>query len=125
MLLYMQQEGRGIGLTNKLRAYTLQDGGLDTYDANIALSFKADERDYEVAAVMLARLGVASVRLMTNNHSKAEELGRFGVKVDGVVPIRPEVTPFNERYFEAERDRFDHTITLDGQKLIDPCARNR
>lgn len=98
----MQQEGRGIGLTNKLRAYMLQDGGLDTYDANIALGFNADERDYKVAAAMLERRGAASVRLMTNNHSKAEELGRFGVKVDGIVPIQPEVTPYNERYFEAK-----------------------
>ncbi len=125
VLLYMQQEGRGIGLTNKLRAYMLQDRGLDTYDANLALGFKADERDYEVAAAMLARLGVVSIRLVTNNQMKAEELGRFGVRVDGVIPIQAEVTSYNKRYFEAKRDRFGHTIDLDGQKITDPCAGNR
>ena len=74
VLIYMQQEGRGIGLTNKLRAYQLQDGGLDTYDANIALGLPADERDYEVSAAMLTKVGVGDIRLITNNPAKVEAL---------------------------------------------------
>src|SRR5512139_2955811 len=81
VLLYLRQEGRGIGLLNKIRAYALQDSGLDTVDANLALGFRDDERDYAVAAHMLASLDVSSIRLMTNNPDKIEQLERHGIRV--------------------------------------------
>src|SRR5678815_573834 len=86
VVLYMRQEGRGIGLINKVRAYALQDEGLDTVDANIALGFRDDERDYEIAAHMLASLNVGSIRLMTNNPKKIQELGKLGIQVNGRIP---------------------------------------
>lgn len=125
VLVYMQQEGRGIGLTNKLRAYMLQDGGLDTYDANVALGFPADERDYEVTAAMLNKIGVGDVRLITNNPSKVEALRRYGVKIRDMVPIQTAVTEYNERYFETKRDRFGHRLDLGGKQLRDPCGCNQ
>jgi 3,4-dihydroxy 2-butanone 4-phosphate synthase/GTP cyclohydrolase II len=125
VLVYMQQEGRGIGLTNKLRAYMLQDGGLDTYDANIALGLPADERDYEVSAAMLKRVGVGDIRLITNNPAKVEALRRYGVKIRDIIPIQAEVTEFNERYFEAKRDRFGHHIVFGGKQVRDPCGCNQ
>ena len=87
ILLYLRQEGRGIGLTNKIRAYALQDHGLDTVEANIALGFRDDERDYSVAAHMLDSLGVHSVRLMTNNPKKIEGLRELGVDVVDRIPL--------------------------------------
>jgi GTP cyclohydrolase II len=125
VLVYMQQEGRGIGLTNKLRAYMLQDGGLDTYEANIALGLPADERDYEVSAAMLAKVGVGDVRLITNNPAKVEALRRYGVRIRDIVPIQAGLTEFNERYFEAKRDRFGHNIVLGGRQVRDPCGCNQ
>jgi len=125
VLVYMQQEGRGIGLTNKLRAYMLQDGGLDTYDANVALGFPADERDYEVTAAMLGKVGVGDIRLITNNPSKVDALRRYGVRVRDVVPIQIELNQYNERYFEAKRDRFGHNLDLDGKHVRDPCGCNQ
>lgn len=125
VLVYMQQEGRGIGLTNKLRAYMLQDGGLDTYDANLALGFPADERDYEVTAAMLKKIGVADVRLITNNPAKVEALRKYGVRIRDMVPIQTAVTEFNERYFEAKRNRFGHHLVLGGRQLPDPCGCNQ
>ena len=125
VLVYMQQEGRGIGLTNKLRAYMLQDGGLDTYDANLALGFPADERDYEVTAAMLKKIGVADIRLITNHPAKVEALRRYGVRIRDMVPIQVAVTEYNERYFEAKRDRFGHHLDLGGKKLRDPCGCNQ
>jgi GTP cyclohydrolase II len=125
VLIYMQQEGRGIGLTNKLRAYQLQDEGLDTYDANIALGLPADERDYEVSAAMLRKVGVGDIRLITNNPTKVEALRRYGVKIRDIIPIQAEVTEFNERYFEAKRDRFGQNILLGGKQVRDPCGCNQ
>ncbi len=87
VLVYMQQEGRGIGLTNKLRAYMLQDGGLDTYDANLALGFPADERDYEVTAAMLKKIGVADIRLITNNPAKVEALRNLNQLRSGALAL--------------------------------------
>ena len=125
ILVYMQQEGRGIGLTNKLRAYMLQDGGLDTYDANIALGLPADERDYEISATMLKKVGVGDIRLITNNPTKVDALRRYGVKIRDIIPIQAEVTEFNKRYFEAKRDRFGHKIVFEGKQVKDPCGCNK
>jgi len=125
ILVYMQQEGRGIGLTNKLRAYMLQDGGLDTFDANLALGFPVDERDYEVAAAMLAKVGVRDIRLITNNPVKVEALRRFGVGVRDILPLQTEVTEYNRRYFEAKRDRLGQHLDLSGRQVRDPCGCNQ
>ncbi len=89
MVLYLRQEGRGIGLLNKLRAYGLQDEGLDTVDANVALGFRDDERDYSIAAHMLELLQVRSIELMTNNPKKVEGLRELGINVSGRVPPHP------------------------------------
>jgi len=120
VVLYMQQEGRGIGLTNKITAYMLQDGGLDTYDANVHLGFEPDERDYELAAAMLKKLGVKSVRLMTNNPKKVEGLGRFGITVTERVPLQVPPTEFDRSYLRAKRDRFGHLLELGPEKGEEP-----
>lgn len=115
ILLYLRQEGRGIGLLNKIRAYSLQDGGLDTVDANLALGFRDDERDYGVAAHMLASLTVRSVRLLTNNPKKVEELVRHGI---GVTSRVPHVIPANEHnrfYLETKANRSGHFIDFEGK----------
>jgi GTP cyclohydrolase II len=104
-LLYLRQEGRGIGLYAKLDAYTLQDTGLDTFDANLALGFPEDARDYTVAAQMLAALGVREVRLLTNNPDKTAQLTRLGVRVAEQVPMTVHVTPANRGYLAAKEAR--------------------
>ena len=124
-VVYMQQEGRGIGLTNKLRSYMLQDEGLDTYDANIALGFLADERDYELTAAMLAKVGVGDIRLITNNPSKVDSLRRYGVRIRDIMPIQVERNKYNERYFDTKRERFGHSLDLDGKHVRDPCGCNQ
>ena len=113
LLLYMQQEGRGIGLANKIRAYMLQDGGLDTYDANVHLGFQPDERDYELSAAMIKKLGVRSVRLLTNNPEKIEGLEMYEVEVSGREPLEMEPTDFDRYYLETKRRRFGHMLSLD------------
>jgi GTP cyclohydrolase II len=112
LLLYLRQEGRGIGLYSKLDAYSLQDAGLDTYEANLALGHGADERDYTAAAQMLATVGVESVRLLTNNPDKSAQLRRLGIDVDAVVPTAVHLTPANARYLQAKRDRTGHHLDL-------------
>lgn len=124
VLVYMQQEGRGIGLTNKLRAYMLQDGGLDTYDANVALGFRPDEREYEVTAAMLFKIGVSEVRLITNNPEKVAALRRYGVAIRETVPIQAGHTEYNERYLETKKDRFGQSIDL-SEDARDPCGCNQ
>jgi 3,4-dihydroxy 2-butanone 4-phosphate synthase/GTP cyclohydrolase II len=114
LVLYMQQEGRGIGLANKIRAYMLQDGGLDTYDANIHLGFQPDERDYELSAAMLKKLDVRSVRLLTNNPEKIEGLERYTGKVSGREPLEIEPTDFDRYYLETKRRRFGQMLSLEG-----------
>jgi GTP cyclohydrolase II len=109
-VLYLRQEGRGLGLTNKIRAYALQDDGLDTLDANTALGFKDDERSYEVAAEMIRCLGIESVRLMTNNERKVEGVRAGGVTVVERVPVRTDPTPFNAGYLRAKKIRFGHDL---------------
>jgi len=115
VLLYLRQEGRGIGLVNKIRAYALQDGGLDTVDANLALGFGDDERDYAVAAHMLSALGVRSVRLMTNNPKKIEQLAHYGVVVEGRVPHVLPPNGHNRFYLETKANRSGHFIDLAGK----------
>lgn len=112
VVIYMQQEGRGIGLMNKIAAYKLQEEGLDTVDANLHLGFKADERDYGCGAQMLRHLGVHKMRLLTNNPVKRVGLEAYGLEIVENVAI--EVTPneYNERYLKTKRDRMGHTLHL-------------
>lgn len=108
ILLYLRQEGRGIGLINKLRAYALQDQGFDTVDANTRLGFAVDARNFAVAAQMLRLLGQKSVRLLTNNPNKVESLVAAGINVIDRVPHRLPPNPHNERYLATKRDRTGH-----------------
>jgi len=111
-VLYLRQEGRGIGLYAKLDAYALQDGGLDTYEANLALGRGEDERDYTVAAQMLAALGAGAIRLLTNDPDKARQLGALGVEVTEQVPTGVHLSESNVRYLRAKVDRTGHTLAL-------------
>ncbi len=111
-LLYLRQEGRGIGLYAKLDAYALQDAGLDTYEANRALGRGEDERDYRAAAKMLRAVGVDSIRLLSNNPDKAAQLEAFGVTVTERVPTAVHLSEANSRYLEAKRDHTGHTLSL-------------
>jgi GTP cyclohydrolase II len=111
-LLYLRQEGRGIGLYAKLDAYALQDTGLDTYEANLALGHGEDERSYLVAAQMLEALGVPRIALLSNNPDKAEQLGRFGVAVDALVPTGVHLSAANARYLVTKARRGAHTLDL-------------
>jgi GTP cyclohydrolase II len=111
-LLYLRQEGRGIGLYAKLDAYALQDGGLDTYEANLALGHGADERDYTAAAQMLHTLGADRVRLLSNNPDKAEQLAVHGVDVTAQLPTAVHLSTANARYLATKRDRTAHTLEL-------------
>ncbi len=111
-LLYLRQEGRGIGLYNKLDAYELQDGGADTYEANRQLGFGDDQRDYRAAAQMLDALGVSAVRLLSNNPDKQAQLERHGIDVDRREPTGVFVTADNERYLRAKVDHTGHGIVL-------------
>jgi GTP cyclohydrolase II len=104
-LLYLRQEGRGIGLYAKIDAYRLQDSGLDTFDANLALGYPEDGRDYTVAAQMLDALGVDEIRLLTNNPDKTAQLTRLGVRVREEVPMTLHVTPSNQDYLAAKAAR--------------------
>ena len=110
ILLYLRQEGRGIGLINKLRAYALQDQGFDTVDANLRLGFADDERDFDVAASILSALGQAEVRLLTNNPRKVAALEALGIAVAERVPHRRGVNPHNEAYLATKRDRSGHQL---------------
>jgi GTP cyclohydrolase II len=114
ILLYLRQEGRGIGLLNKIRAYELQEQGLDTVEANRALGFRDDERDYAVAAHMLHSLDVGSVRLITNNPEKIRQLEQHRVKVAGRIPHVIPPNPFNRFYLETKARRSGHLITFEG-----------
>jgi GTP cyclohydrolase II len=108
VLLYLDQEGRGIGLPNKLRAYVLQDGGLDTLDADQHLGFLADERSYEVAAALLHELGIQRIRLLTNNPQKISSLRDHGIEVVGRLPLVAASNAHNERYLRAKHERAGH-----------------
>ena len=113
VLLYLAQEGRGIGLTNKLRAYLLQDGGLDTVEANHHLGFGNDERDFSAAAEMLRQLGIERVRLLTNNPAKIAQLDRNGIEVAGRVPHAFGANVHNRRYLLTKAQRSGHMLTVD------------
>jgi 3,4-dihydroxy 2-butanone 4-phosphate synthase/GTP cyclohydrolase II len=116
VVVYMRQEGRGIGLSNKLKAYQLQDDGLDTVEANEKLGFRADLRDYGIGAQILRDLGVRRIRLMTNNPKKVVGLSGYGLEIVERVPLEIDPTRFNMRYLKAKRDKLGHLI------LIEPKA---
>jgi len=113
VVLYMNQEGRGIGLINKLKAYHLQENGMDTVEANIELGFKMDQRDYGVGAQILRSLGISKMRLMSNNPKKRAGLIGYGLEVVENVPIEIASNPHNEAYLRTKRDKMQHTIMLD------------
>ncbi len=115
VILYLRQEGRGIGLLDKLRAYNLQDEGLDTVEANLKLGHQPDERDYTVAALMLKDLGVRSVNLITNNPKKINELRGLGVLVHQRTPIEVPPRPENLHYLRTKAKRMDHLLRLGGR----------
>ena len=112
VLVYLNQEGRGIGLMAKVAAYKLQEQGYDTVDANLHLGFKADERDYGVGASILRELNVNKMRLMTNNPVKRVGLEGYGLEIDEIVPI--EITPneYNAHYLETKKNRMGHLLHL-------------
>ena len=112
VVIYMQQEGRGIGLMNKIAAYKLQEEGLDTVDANVHLGFKPDERDYGCGAQMLRHLGVHKMRLLTNNPVKRVGLEAYGLEIVENVPIEVTPNPYNLRYLETKKTRMGHTLHL-------------
>lgn len=118
LLLYLRQEGRGIGLVNKIRAYALQDRGLDTVEANRALGFRDDERDYSIAGHMIHSLGVLSVRPMTNNPEKIAQLAAHGVKVTERVPHLIPPTEHNRFYLETKATRSGHWIDAFGKRRL-------
>jgi len=112
VLLYMRQEGRGIGMHNKIRAYALQDKGLDTVEANLSLGFPADLRDYGIGAQILAELGLHNIRLLTNNPKKVIGLESYGLKVVETVPIIATPNPHNHRYLETKQKKLGHLLNI-------------
>ncbi len=122
-LLYLAQEGRGIGIANKVAAYHLQDHGLDTVDANRALGFPADLRTYKCAACVLRVLGVKSIQLMTNNPAKIEELEAYGVRVSKRIPLQVPTTATNLRYLRTKKERLRHL--LETPRVTPSRARRR
>jgi 3,4-dihydroxy 2-butanone 4-phosphate synthase/GTP cyclohydrolase II len=110
VLLYLHQEGRGIGLANKLRAYALQDRGADTVEANVLLGLPADKRDYGIGAQILADIGVRELRLLTNNPRKIAGIDGFGLKIIGRTPLATEPTKYNAYYMETKREKMGHLI---------------
>ena len=113
VILYLRQEGRGIGLTNKIRAYALQDQGHDTVDANLMLNLPADARQYDMCSIMLDHLQVKAVRLVTNNPSKIEALKAQGINVIDRVPLTVGLNPFNEQYLKTKHERMAHLYKKD------------
>ena len=118
LVLYLRQEGRGIGLTNKIRAYSLQDQGLDTVEANLALGFRDDERDYAVAAHMLMSLKIDSIQLMTNNPKKIDQLRQYGIQVNGRIPHIMPPNEYNRFYLETKAVKSGHMIDFYGKEHL-------
>jgi 3,4-dihydroxy 2-butanone 4-phosphate synthase/GTP cyclohydrolase II len=115
-VVYINQEGRGIGLLNKLRAYKLQEEGRDTVEANVELGFKADERDYGVGAQILRDLNISKLKLMTNNPKKRAGLLGYGLEIVENVPLEVASNPHNHFYLQTKRDKMGHTLHLDEKK---------
>jgi GTP cyclohydrolase II len=115
LVLYLRQEGRGIGLLNKIRAYELQDRGLDTVEANLALGFRDDEREYSIAAHMLHSLRIGSIRLLTNNPRKVNDLTALGIKVSGRLPHVIPPNEYNRFYLETKASRSGHYLDFTGK----------
>jgi 3,4-dihydroxy 2-butanone 4-phosphate synthase / GTP cyclohydrolase II len=124
VLLYLAQEGRGIGLLNKLRAYRLQEDGLDTVDANLELGLPADLRDYGIGAQILVDLGLSSIRLLTNNPKKIVGLEGYGLTVTDQIPIQHEPTEHNRDYLRTKRDRMGHLLHHQGLALDEEMIQN-
>jgi GTP cyclohydrolase II len=110
ILLYLPQEGRGIGLMNKLRAYELQDGGMDTVEANESLGFAADARDYDFSAKILKELGATKIRLLSNNPEKVRQLERAGIRVIERVPCQPRISKISRRYMQTKKTKMGHLL---------------
>ncbi len=113
MLIYLRQEGRGIGLHHKLEAYALQDQGLDTMEANKVLGFESDERDYSIVVDILKRKNISHVKLISNNPQKINFLKNNGIQVDAIIPIIKESDNYNRKYLETKRDKMGHKIPKD------------
>ena len=111
MLLYLNQEGRGIGLANKIRAYALQDQGFDTVEANERLGFKPDQRDYGIGAQILTDLGVKTMRLLTNNPRKFVGLQGYGLSVSEAVPLEIPPSDFTRKYLKTKKDKLGHRLS--------------
>lgn len=110
VILYLRQEGRGIGLLNKIKAYELQDGGADTVEANEQLGFAADGREYEICKPMLEHLGLSSLRLLTNNPAKISAVESMGFSVDEIVPVKTGANAHNENYLQVKVDKMGHLL---------------
>jgi 3,4-dihydroxy 2-butanone 4-phosphate synthase/GTP cyclohydrolase II len=124
IILYLRQEGRGIGLHDKLRAYNLQDEGYDTVDANLALGHGADERDYTIGALMLHDLGIESVRLLTNNPEKIESLEAHGIDVVDRSPVQPQPNEHNTDYLQTKIERMQHMLELQSPDTVRSTPRS-
>jgi GTP cyclohydrolase II len=110
ILLYLPQEGRGIGLMNKLRAYELQDGGMDTVEANASMGFAADARDYDFSAKILKQLGATKIRLLSNNPEKVRQLERAGIRVVQRVPCQPRISRISRAYMQTKKSKMGHLL---------------